>query len=60
MIYRVILEVSCYKIAFDFSSMEAAGETAKALFQHLSEDSEYTPEIWIEMIRKEEEEPQDD
>ena len=60
MIYRVITAVSCYKVAFDFSSMEAAGETAKALFQHLSEDSEYTPEIRIEMVRKEEEEPQDD
>lgn len=60
MIYKVIIEVSCYKVAFDFSSMEAAGETAKALFQHLSKDDEYVTKIWIEIVRKEEEEPQDD
>ena len=60
MIYRIILELdSIRKVAFDFSNVEAAGEIAKTLFAHLS-DAEDRPKIWIEIIRGEEEEPQDD
>lgn len=60
MIYRIILELtSVHKVAFDFSNVEAAGEIAKTLFAHLS-DAEDHPEIRIEIIRGEEEEPQDD
>lgn len=60
MIYRVILETnSIHKIAFDFSNVEAAGNIAKTLFMHLS-SAEEQPQIRIEIVRKEEEEPQDD
>lgn len=59
MIYRVILEHSIYKIAFDFSNVEAAGDIAKTLYAHMSREG-VQPEIRIEIVGEKEEEQQDD
>ena len=59
MIYRVILEHSIYKIAFDYLNIEAAGEIANTLYAHLSREG-VQPKIRVEIVGEKEEEPQDD
>lgn len=59
MIYRVILEFSVYKLAFDFLNVEAAGDIARTLYAHMSREG-VQPKIRIEVVGEKEEEPQDD